>query len=138
MRKTADESPTPNQRTAKGIHASGERLRKKLTRGRKARRAAKCWPNQIPMGKAVKTASTNPMLTLKREVVISTNSRAVLISSTKPLATSCGEGNALRWNMPARQMKNQRPIIAAIAANGSRIALREFALTGIKNGLDGK
>jgi len=37
IRKIGEASPTPNHRIAKGIHAKGDRLRKKLTMGEKCR-----------------------------------------------------------------------------------------------------
>jgi hypothetical protein len=94
IRKIAERSPTPNQRMAKGIQASGERLRKKLTAGSSAALAAAACPRKSPRGTLNTTASTNPMLTRKSDAMRSVQSLPVTISSRKPSRTSVGEGKA--------------------------------------------
>ena len=60
IRKIAGGSPMPSQRIANGIHASGDRLLKKLTSGRKAARARAECPSSRPAGTPRTTASRNP------------------------------------------------------------------------------
>src|SRR5262250_1443116 len=95
IKKIDDESPTPNHRIANGIHASGDRLRKKLMIGRKAKRAARRCPIHKPIGIPVATAITKPQLTRNSEVIRSLKRRPLLISSPKPCATATGDGKAL-------------------------------------------
>ena len=50
IRKIAGGSPMPSQRMANGIHASGDRLRKKFTSGSSAARAVAECPSSRPAG----------------------------------------------------------------------------------------
>src|SRR5262245_53580848 len=95
IKKIGDASPTPNQRIANGIHASGDRLRKKLMIGRKAKRAARRCPIHKPIGIPVATAITKPQLTRNSQVVRSVERPPLHISSPKPCATATGDGKAL-------------------------------------------
>src|SRR5829696_41590 len=92
IRNMVGRSPTPNQRIANGIHASGERLRKKLTAGNSAARARALRPNHKPTGIPVKTESANPVVTRKSDATMSSNNLPLCASSRKPLATANGDG----------------------------------------------
>src|SRR5262250_2685975 len=95
IKKIDDESPTPNHKIANGIHANGDRLRKKLMIGRKANRAASFCPSHNPIGTPSATAIAKPQLTRKSDVIRSLNRRPLRISSPKPRRTASGDGNAL-------------------------------------------
>ena len=75
IRKIAGGSPMPSQRIANGIHASGDRLRKKLTSGRNAARARAECPSSRPAGTPRTTASRNPADTRNSDATASTSSR---------------------------------------------------------------
>src|ERR1700737_2303961 len=92
IRKIVGRSPMPNQRMANGIHASGERLRKKLIAGKKAARARTWRPNHNPAGTPEKTDSANPVVTRKSDATRSSTNLPLLASSTNALATASGEG----------------------------------------------
>src|SRR5678815_6148165 len=100
IRKSVGKSPMPNQRMAKGIHARGDRLRKKFISGRNAARARAWLPSQRPTGMPVKTANPNPVVTRNNEATMSSTNRPVRISSTKPRATSIGDGKTDAGNTP--------------------------------------
>src|SRR5580704_4794137 len=118
MRNVADASPTPNQRIANGIQASGDRLRKKLTTGRKAARAHAFCPIQRPIGIPVRAARRNPKVTRKSDVTRSVKRRPFRISSAKPRTTSSGAGKALAWNTPLAQTALHIAIRAATTSSG--------------------
>src|SRR5262249_9386526 len=86
----------PSQRMAKGIQASGDRLRKKLTRGRNAARARAEWPRSRPTGTPRATARRKPAETRKSEAIESSTSRPLLSSWTRARATAsgCGKGDS--------------------------------------------
>src|SRR5450631_3205458 len=118
IRKIGEASPTPNHKIAKGIHANGERLRKKLTIGRNAFLASSPWPNQSPAGMPVITADAKPQVTRNIEVIRSVNKRPLTSSSRKARRTARGAGNALSWKIPLRQTTVQRKMKAATTAKG--------------------
>ena len=80
---------------AKGIQASGERLRKKLAIGKRAKRGMSFCPSHSPIGIPRATAIENPQLTRKSETITSLASRPVRISTSKARTTASGEGKAL-------------------------------------------
>src|SRR5688500_7035029 len=92
IRKIVGRSPTPNQRIANGIQASGERLRKKLIVGSSACRARALRPSHNPTGKPVKTESKNPVVTRNNDATRSSTTLPLRASSTKPFATANGDG----------------------------------------------
>ena len=71
MRKMAGLSPIWNQRIAKGIHAKGERKRKKFSMGTNEWRALSFRPSQRPNGIPKKVATLNPMATRHNEAIMS-------------------------------------------------------------------
>src|SRR6185436_15897929 len=92
MRKIAGRSPIPNQRIANGIQARGDKLRKKLSVGRNAKRERTWLPSHKPTGIPRRTASMNPVVTRKSEATRSAGKRPVRISSPRPFATAKGDG----------------------------------------------
>ena len=94
IRKIAGGSPMPSQRIANGIQASGDRLRKKLTSGRKAARARAECPSSRPAGTPRTTASRNPAETRNSDAIASFTSRPLLNSNHTPRATSQGCGKS--------------------------------------------
>ena len=113
MRNTAGGSPMPSQRIAKGIHASGERLRKKLTSGRKASRALAECPSSNPAGTPRPTARTNPRLTRNSDAMASLTSLKFDNSATRPCATAHGVGNSDSGNRPIEAVSAHRATRAA-------------------------
>src|ERR1700683_4095927 len=107
MRKIGEASPTPNQRIAKGIHAKGERFRKKLTIGRNAVRTICFCPIQRPAGMPAATANPNPQVTRNSEVIRSVNRRPVRASSPNARRTSRGAGNALIFELTTPRGNNR-------------------------------
>src|SRR5262245_35928007 len=102
---TAGGSPMPNQRIAKGIHASGDSERKKFTAGKKALRAGSRRPSHSPSGTAVTVARVNPTLTRKSEATTSCARRPLDNSSLNPRATVIGDGKSdggKSWSHVAR------------------------------------
>src|SRR5579862_7785322 len=95
IRKMVEASPTPNQRMAKGIQAREDRLRKKFTMGRRARRGVSFCPSQTPIGIPEATAIKKPQLTRNREIMRSFTNRPVRNSSANARTTARGEGKAL-------------------------------------------
>ena len=130
IRKTGEASPTPNQRMANGIQASGERLRKKLTIGKNAVRTSSFCPIHRPAGIPVSTASPNPQVTRKSDVTRSVKSWPLRISAADARTTANGEGKALSWKIPLRQTTVQIAIMPITTAKGrtkERKALDGFA-----------
>src|SRR5450631_4241929 len=119
IRNIGDASPTPNHRIAKGIHANGDRLRKKLTIGRNAFLAINPWPIQRPTGIPEITAKAKPQVTRNIEVIRSVNKRPLTNSSRNARITASGAGNALSWKTTHRQTMVQRNIKAATNAKGN-------------------
>jgi len=60
MRKITGESPIPNQITAKGIQARGERLRIRFRYGLRAFRKISVFPSHSPKGTPIMTEIENP------------------------------------------------------------------------------
>src|SRR5688572_19737266 len=98
MRKMAGLSPIWNQRIAKGIHAKGERKRKKFNIGTKALRALSFRPSQSPSGIPNKVATLNPMATRHKDATISFRSLPDVTSSSKLINTAFGDGRAYAGN----------------------------------------
>src|SRR4051812_30608126 len=94
IRKIGEASPTPNHRIANGIHARGERLRKKFTIGRNAFLASNPSPNHNPPGIPVKIPSANPQAPRNIDVIGSVNNRPLPPPPQKPGKTASGAGNA--------------------------------------------
>ena len=82
----------PNQKMANGTHASGDKLRPKLTPGNSAARATGDSPSHNPSGTPNAAASKNPQLARNSEATTSSNKRPPRLASTKPAATAWGEG----------------------------------------------
>ena len=80
----------PNQVTAKGTHARGDRLRKKLIMGKNASLGIRRIPIQSPMGTASTTDRLNPMPTLNKEVMEFLYITPFSNLSLNPSATSPG------------------------------------------------
>src|SRR5678815_3723457 len=78
IKNTVGKSPTPNHKIAKGIHASGDKLRKKLINGRNAVRVLAWCPSQRPTGTPVNTARANPVVTRNKDATTSSNRRPAL------------------------------------------------------------
>src|SRR5262245_43335014 len=121
IRKIEDASPTPNHKIANGIHASGDRFRKKLMIGRKAIRAARRCPIHKPIGTPVATAITKPQLTRKSEVIRSLKSRPLRVSSPKPRSTASGDGKALSRKTPAFHTAVHNAMRTATTPSGRRL-----------------
>src|ERR1700754_537531 len=100
IRKMAGASPIPNQRIAKGIQASGERLRKKLTIGSSALRARTRVPSHSPAGTPSRIANVNPVPTRKSDATMSVAKRPVEASSISPFTTVHGAGKAEEGKTP--------------------------------------
>ena len=79
---------------AKGIQASGERNRKKLSIGKRACLARKCRPSHKPAGMPSNTESKNPTATRHNDAIMSSSKRPATISSLKLFSTAPGEGIA--------------------------------------------
>ena len=96
IRKIDGTSPMPNQRIANGIHASGERLRKKFTAGSSARRTRSAQPEPETERDAERhrQAEAHGHAEQRRDDVVERASRDRAFS-TNPRATSTGEGNAV-------------------------------------------
>src|ERR1700761_6899788 len=92
IRKMAGLSPIWNHRMANGIHASGERNRKKLSSGKKSLREAACCPSNRPTGIPSTADNKKPITTRHSDATTSSISLPDLISSSKLLKTSEGEG----------------------------------------------
>ena len=118
MRKIAGLSPIWNHRMAKGIHASGERKRKKLSIGKKARLEAAFCPNHKPTGIASPADKKNPTATRHSDAMISLISLPAIISSLKLFNTSSGEGNAYDGKILKLQRAHQIKTIKASTTNG--------------------
>ena len=131
IRKIVEASPTPNQRMAKGIQAREDRLRKKFTMGRRARRGVSFCPNQTPIGIPEATAIKNPQLTRNSETMRSLASLPVRISSPNARTTAKGEGKALSWNTPADHTSVQPAHRAARTARGKTTDFMDFCFSVI-------
>src|SRR5262245_12165020 len=107
IRKIDGTSPIPNHRIANGIQASGERLRKKLTAGRNARRTRTRSPSQSPTGMPSPTARPKPIVTRNSEATTSSKSDPRVAFSTNPRTTSSGDGKAVDGNTSNRDRAAQ-------------------------------
>src|SRR5574338_660897 len=94
IRNTAGLSPIWNQSMAKGIHARGDKKRKKFSMGTKAFLAYKCWPSHSPNGIPNAADSTKPIATRHKEAMISFIKRPARNSSLKLFITAAGDGMA--------------------------------------------
>ncbi len=79
---------------AKGIHASGDRKRKKLSSGKNALRPFTCWPSHKPAGIPNSAEIIKPIATRHIEAMISSINLPALNSSLKLAITAEGDGSA--------------------------------------------
>jgi hypothetical protein len=116
MRKIADRSPTPNQRMAIGIQASGEIGLKICTSGSIAISTRRYQPIANPHGIPIATASMKPHVTRNSEATTYFSSSPLRASSTMPAATANGVGR--RWAGCRATAKCQSTSRTAINATG--------------------
>ncbi len=125
IRKTAGASPMPSQRIANGIHASGDRLRKKFTSGRNASRARAEWPSSRPAGTPRPTARKNPRPTRNSDAIASLTSLKFDSSATSPRATAHGVGKSDSGNQPIDAIAAHTATSAAGPASASHGPLND-------------
>ena len=145
MRKMAARSPTPNQRMAIGIQASGEIGRKICTSGLKAISARRYQPIVSPRGIAVTAARRKPQVTRKSEATTYFSSSPCCRRSPMPRTTPHGPGSSCPgwrltaicqrttqhrderdWAEPDRQF--QSPPVLCFSCSGARTRLPSQAL----------
>ena len=131
IRKMAGGSPMPSHRMAKGIQASGERLRKKLTRGRNAWRARAEWPRSETGGHAQRHGEQEPDddAEERRDGVVHEPAAPQLV--TRPRATANGVREERLREEVERATKPRRRRAATGPASAIHVPWRRREVSGI-------
>ena len=117
MMKTAERSPTPNQRMASGIQASAEIGRTISTSGASASPPRRYQASRIPSGTPTETASRYPQVTRKSDATTCLTRKPFCASSAIARATASGPGRS--GTRPSRMARSHATSSAARPAKGS-------------------